>query len=65
MKIFKTKKILLFLTLCIGARVGLVVLAKYLPTKWLQYMGYITLLPAFDFIFIFYKFKIKCRGSRW
>lgn len=38
-KFTKQKSILLFLTLCIGARIGLVLLAKYLPKKWLQYMG--------------------------
>ena len=50
----KEKSILLFLTMCIGARTGLVLLAKYLPKKWLSYMGYITLLPAIGFLYLYF-----------
>ena len=50
----KQKSILLFLTFCIGSRIGLFLLAKYLPDKWLQYMGYVTLIPAFGFLYFYF-----------
>lgn len=47
------KRIALFLFGCMTARFGLVYLAKTLPTKYLPYMGYIGLLPAIGFAYIF------------
>jgi len=43
------KRFLLFLGGCIPARLALVGLAKYLPNKYLPYLGYITLLMALGF----------------
>lgn len=48
-----TKRILLFLILCIGARSTLVYLAYTLPTKYLRWMGYLLLLPAMGFSYLF------------
>ena len=47
------KRFLLFLIGCIGTRFFLVYLAKNIDTKFLNYMGYFTLLPAIAFIFIY------------
>lgn len=47
------KRILLFLVGCIGARLLLVYIAKNINIKLLKYMGYITLIPAFGFIYIY------------
>lgn len=47
------KRFLLFLFGCIGTRSLFVYLAKTLPDKYLQIMGYIALIPAIGFIYIF------------
>ena len=47
------KRILLFLVGCIGVRLLLVYIAKNIDIKLLKYMGYITLIPAFGFIYIY------------
>lgn len=47
------KRYLLFLLGCIPVRLALVYLAKNLPDKYLTYMGYIALLPAIGFAYIF------------
>ena len=47
------KRILLFLFGCITVRVLLVYLAKTLSTKYLKYMGYLALIPAIGFAYIF------------
>ena len=47
------KRILIFLFGCITVRLLLVYLAKTLPTKYLKYMGYIALIPAIGFAYIF------------
>lgn len=47
------KRFLLFLFGCIGTRLLFVYLAKTLPNKYLQMMGYIALIPAIGFIYIF------------
>jgi hypothetical protein len=47
------KRFLLFLVGCIGTRLLLVYIAKNINTTLLRYMGYITLLPAFGFMYIF------------
>ena len=45
-------RIALFLIGCIGTRSALVYIAKTLSPEYLQYMGYLALLPAFGFIFL-------------
>jgi hypothetical protein len=47
------KRILLFLIGCIGVRSLFVVIAKYINTNYLPYLGYLALLPAIGFIYIF------------
>jgi hypothetical protein len=47
------KRILLFLIGCIGVRLLLVYIAKNIDIKLLKYMGYITLIPAIGFIYIY------------
>jgi len=47
------KRFLLFLVGCIGARLLLVYIAKNINIKFLKYMGYLLLLPAFGFIYIY------------
>jgi hypothetical protein len=47
------KRFLLFIVGCIGTRLLLVYIAKNINTKFLKYMGYLTLLPAFGFIYIY------------
>ena len=47
------QRILLFLIGCIGARSLFFVIAKYIDIKYLPYLGYLALLPAIGFIYIF------------
>ena len=47
------KRFLLFLFGCIGTRSLLVYLAKNANKTYLQYMGYLSLLPAIGFFYIF------------
>ncbi len=47
------KRFLLFLIGCIGTRSLLAYTAKNVNTKWLKYMGYLALLPAIGFIYIY------------
>ena len=47
------KRFLLFLIGCIGTRTLLVILAKNASEMYLKYMGYLALLPAIGFIYIF------------
>ena len=47
------KRFLLFLIGCIGTRSLFVYLAKNANKTYLQYMGYISLLPAIGFFYIF------------
>lgn len=47
------QRFLLFLIGCIGVRVLLVIVAKYVDTKYLQYLGYLALLPAIGFMYIY------------
>jgi hypothetical protein len=46
------KSMMLFLTGCIPARLGLAYLAKTLPATYLPYMGMIAILPAIGFLFL-------------
>lgn len=47
------KRFLLFLIGCIGIRTLLVYIAKNIDIDLLQYMGYLLLLPAIGFIYIY------------
>jgi hypothetical protein len=47
------KRILLFLIGCIGTRSLLVYIAKTTDVKYLPYLGYLALLPAIGFMYIF------------
>jgi hypothetical protein len=47
------QRFLLFLIGCIGIRSLFVVIAKYINTKYLKYLGYLALLPAIGFMFIY------------
>jgi len=47
------KRFLLFLVGCIGLRTLFVIIAKNSPMKYLKYLGYIALLPAVGFAYIF------------
>jgi hypothetical protein len=47
------QRILLFLIGCIGVRSLFVVIAKYIDIKYLPYLGYLALLPAIGFLYIF------------
>jgi hypothetical protein len=47
------KRFLLFLFGCIGTRSLFVYLAKIASKTYLQYMGYIAILPAIGFIYLF------------
>ena len=44
---------LLFLIGCIGVRTGLALLAKYISNDYLPYLGYLALLPAIGFIYLY------------
>ena len=47
------KRFLLFLIGCIGIRALFVYLAKIANKTYLRYMGYLSLLPAIGFIYLF------------
>ena len=47
------KTLLIFLIGCIGVRSLLVVIAKYINKKYLKYLGYLALLPAIGFMYIY------------
>ena len=47
------KIFLMFLIGCIGLRSIFVIIAKYINTKYLKYLGYLALLPAIGFIYIY------------
>jgi hypothetical protein len=47
------KRILLFLIGCIGTRSLLVYIAKTTDVNYLPYLGYVALLPAAGFLYIF------------
>jgi len=46
-------RFLMFLIGCIGIRSLFVIIAKYINPKYLKYLGYLALLPAIGFIYIF------------
>jgi len=47
------KRFLYFLLLCIPTRIVFVLLAYFLPEKYLPYLGYVAILPAVAFLIIF------------
>jgi len=47
------KRFLLFLVGCMGTRVLITILAKNIDIQYLPILGYIALLPAFGFIYIY------------
>jgi hypothetical protein len=47
------KRFLLFLFGCIGSRTAIVFIAKNATKKYLKYLGYLALLPAIGFIYLF------------
>ena len=57
------KRFLLFLVLCIGLRSSFVYLAKNASANYLQIMGYVALLPAMGFAYIFLTNSRKTGGE--
>ena len=57
------KRFLLFLFGCIGTRSLFVLLAKNANTEYLKYMGYLSLLPAIGFIYIYLTGSRKTGGE--
>jgi len=47
------QRFLLFLFGCIGIRSLFVIIARYINTKYLKYLGYFALAPAIGFIYIY------------
>jgi len=47
------KRFLLFLIGCIGLRSIFVIIAKNINIKYLSYLGYLSLIPAIGFMYIF------------
>ena len=47
------QRFLMFLIGCIGVRSLFVVIAKYIDPKYLKYLGYLALLPATGFMYIY------------
>ena len=47
------QRFLMFLIGCIGIRSLFVIIAKYIDTMYLKYLGYAALLPAIGFIYIY------------
>jgi hypothetical protein len=57
------KRFVLFLIGCMGTRLLLVYIAKNVNTTWLRYMGYLALLPAIGFIYIYFSGSRKTGGE--
>lgn len=51
------KRFLLFLGACIPSRLFIVWLAKKTPLNYLPYLGYLALLPAIGFLYLFFTGK--------
>jgi hypothetical protein len=47
------QRFLMFLIGCIGLRSLFVIIAKYINTEYLKYLGYMALVPAIAFIYIY------------
>jgi len=48
------KRFAMFLGACIPIRLLIVFVAKKTPVNYLQYLGYIALLPAFGFLYLYF-----------
>jgi hypothetical protein len=57
------KRFLLFLIGCIGMRSLFVIIAKKSNEEYLKYMGYLALLPAIGFIYIYLTGSRKTGGE--
>ena len=57
------KRFLLFLVGCIGTRSLFVYLAKNASATYLMYMGYLALLPAIGFLYIYFTGTRKTGGE--
>ena len=57
------KRFLLFLVGCIGTRSFFVILAKYIDIKYLPILGYLALIPAIGFIYIYLTGSRKTGGE--
>ena len=47
------KRMLLFLIVCIGIRSTFALIAKQINVKYLPYLGYLSLIPAFGMLYIY------------
>ena len=57
------KRFLAFLLLCIPSRIIIALIAKYTSPKYLSYLGYLAILPAIGFAYIFIFGKRKRGGE--
>jgi len=57
------KRFLLFIIGCIGSRLLLVLISKYSPIQYLPIFGYIALVPAIGFIYIYLTRSRKTGGE--
>jgi hypothetical protein len=57
------QRFLMFLFGCIGVRSLFVVIAKYINPNYLKYLGYLALLPAIGFIYIYLTGTRKTGGE--
>ena len=57
------KRFLAFLLLCIPVRIGFVFIAKKVDIKYLPYLGYLAILPAIGFAYIYTFGKRKTGGE--
>jgi hypothetical protein len=55
--------VLMFLIGCIGARLLIVMIAKYINTKYLKYLGYLALVPAIGFMYLYLSGARKGLGA--
>ena len=56
------KRFLAFLLLCIPVRIAFVFIANIIDKKYLPYLGYLAILPALGFAYIFIFGKRKTGG---
>ena len=47
------QRFLMFLIGCIGTRSLFVIIAKYMDVQYLKYLGYLSILPAIGFMYIY------------
>ena len=53
------KRMLLFLIGCIGIRFLFVIISKNVKTEYLKYLGYLALIPAIGFMYIYLTYSRK------